>query len=284
LLVDQNTKVDKQLGLLSAQNAKIDQQTAVADAQKRGAYLTEMFSILEEVAKARTPGGVPEHLIMRIAILTSSAAPYVYLDFGGDQVGDEPRRIPRALSPERGQLVVAFARIGMPLQTLVKGGARFEQSDLRGADLKGADLSSVNWSGSDFSFATLDHTKLESADPTNVVIKKAVLLSVDFTRALLARTVIENSTFSDPQFDEASFIGVTIKGGRFHGGQFVEAIYEKLSFENVSLTGALPAGLPWSQEIQDSVARRGNRPAILSSTFARLATSPYDRRKPVPRN
>ena len=51
LLTDQNTKIDNQLKLLSDQNTKIDQQTAVADAQKRGAFVTEMFSILQEVAK-----------------------------------------------------------------------------------------------------------------------------------------------------------------------------------------------------------------------------------------
>lgn len=51
LLADQNEKIDKQLLLLTDQNAKIDQQTAVADAQKRSAFVTELFSIVQEVPK-----------------------------------------------------------------------------------------------------------------------------------------------------------------------------------------------------------------------------------------
>src|SRR5258707_12510801 len=132
----------------------------VDDAQKRGAFASEMFSILQEVAKAdRTEGRISKELMTRISVLTSSAAPYVYLDFGGVAKGSLPTRIRRPLSPERGQIIVALTRMKVNLSLLAAAGARFDGSDLRRVDLKHADLSRIDLTSSDFSFANLDGTK-----------------------------------------------------------------------------------------------------------------------------
>jgi hypothetical protein len=113
LLDDQNGMLVRQLDLLKDQNTKIDQQTMVADTQKRSAFVTELFSIVQEVAKLeRSPASrLPVEIAARIIVLTSSAAPYVYLDFRSDTADGSPKRIPKPLSPERGQILAALARM-----------------------------------------------------------------------------------------------------------------------------------------------------------------------------
>ena len=135
--------------LLGDQNRKIDQQTMVADAQKRGAYLTEMFSIVQEVARQTTEkSAITPELTTRIVVLTTSAVPYYYLDFeGAKEVDDGPKRIRRAFSPERGQIVAALARTKVKISALVDAGARFESADLRRADLDHVDFSSADLTG-----------------------------------------------------------------------------------------------------------------------------------------
>jgi hypothetical protein len=287
LLIDQNTKVDKQLELLTAQNAKIDQQTGVADAQKRNAFVTEMFSILSEVAKAdRAAGEIPKELSARIAVLTSSAVPYIYLDFFGDHAGSAPRRIPRALSPERGQLVVALARMKVKLRPLVEAGANFEYSDLRGADLTGADLSGIMMDGSDLSSAKLILARLVNTGLRKAIIKDVNANSAKFNNALFSDgDVIENTDCSFATFDGSQLVGVTIKGGNLAYSSFVSLERGGLSLENVELrrAAALPKGLPRPQEMQDSfnaskeVGTAINlKPFILSYTFPKTRPTPRD--------
>jgi hypothetical protein len=102
LAVKQTDMIVQQLDLLKDQNRKIDQQTMVADAQKRGAFATELFAIVQEVAK-RSAGGeaLPSEIVARIVVLTSSASPYMYLDFQSESEEGSPKRIAKPLSPER---------------------------------------------------------------------------------------------------------------------------------------------------------------------------------------
>jgi hypothetical protein len=69
LLTQQNEKIDDQLRLSARQtsltrdqNRKIDQQTMVADAQKRGAFATELFAIVQDLANMKqTAEGLRHH-------------------------------------------------------------------------------------------------------------------------------------------------------------------------------------------------------------------------------
>jgi hypothetical protein len=260
LLTDQNKKIDKQLDLMVTQNAKIDQQTMVADAQKRGAFATEMFSILQEVAKSdRADGIISTELMTRIVVLTSSAVPYVYLDLQGDPEGDgAPRRIPKALSPERGQLIVALARMKVKLSLLQKAGARFESADLRGADLSAADLSETSWEGCDFSGANLVEARFVDADLSNgVILNNVNAIKADFSEAMFDGRIV-NSTFRLADFRRAVFLDVVIRDGEISLARFDGATFVKFALENVSIgVGSdLPEGLPWPQSVRDSLPEK----------------------------
>jgi len=109
---------------------------------KRGAFATELFSIVQELAsmkqtaegqrRKQTPGMLPNDLVARIVVLTSSAVPYVYLDFESGEADAAPKRIPKPLSPERGQMIAALARMKVDISALHQAGARFEGGFARG--------------------------------------------------------------------------------------------------------------------------------------------------------
>jgi hypothetical protein len=270
LLRDQNAMIGSQLELLTEQNNKIDQQTRVSDAQKRSAFATEMFAILKDVAeRVDEDGRVSDVLAMRIAVLTTSAVPYVYLDFGGDY-GRPPTPIARPLSPERGQLLVALARMKVKLSTLVNAGARFDHSDLRGADLRRADLSSLELDDSDLSFAKLDGAQLKKAQLHNVVIKKAVFTNTDFTAAKVSNVEFVDSHFAIAVFDYAQFANVKFIGGAITSASFADIKHRGLAIEAVALGGErnLPKGLPWPQEIVDAFAGKGDTLMVISHEFS----------------
>ncbi|SFL71820.1 Pentapeptide repeat-containing protein [Bradyrhizobium sp. NFR13] len=252
LLKDQNVKIDKQLDLLSNQNRKIDQQTAVADAQKRSAFVTEMFSILQEVAKTVGPDGtIGRELATRIAVLSTSAVPYIYLDFSGTDEGIDPKRIARPLSPERGQLVVALARMGVKFEPLMSAGAVFDSSDLRGVSLLGADLSRISLENSDLSSANLNNSRFFSANLRGATIRDVRALSANFDYAAIVDSVIENSNFGSATFKKALVQNLRIRGGKFERTNFVDCFLGlELSFENVGVEAGLPSGLDWPDEVR----------------------------------
>jgi uncharacterized protein YjbI with pentapeptide repeats len=252
LLADQNTKIDKQLELLTSQNSKIDQQTSVADAQKRGAFVTEMFSILQEVAKTVGPDGkVSKDLAARIAVLSASAVPYVYLDFSASDAGYNPKRIARPLSPERGQLVVALARMGVRFWPLQGAGAVFDSSDLRGVSLVNANMSGINLRDSDLSSSNLTASSFVWANLSGATIKNVAARDVDFNNASITDSLIENSDFGSTTFKGALVRNVNIRGGSFARSNFIDCFFElEVSFENVNVQTGLPSGLDWPDEVR----------------------------------
>jgi hypothetical protein len=278
LLTDQNEKIDKQLLLLTDQNAKIDQQTAVADAQKRSAFVTELFSIVQEVSKEigrtdRADGSLSKELVSRIAVLTSSAVPYRYQLHYRD---DRDRGSPVALSPERGQLVVALTRLKISLAPLIEAGANFTYSDLRGFQLSDVDLSSANLEGCDFSFSEIQRAKFLKTRLDAAVMFQLFTVQADFSGARFGRTKIEGSTFLSSSFDRANFDSVTFKNSQLDRSSFVDSAHSNLAFENVSVNSAadLPQGIPWSPVVkEDHAAAKGRffsaeRPKPVNFSFS----------------
>lgn len=255
LLTEQNDKIERQLELLLIQNDKIDQQTMVADSQKRGAFATEMFSILQEVAKAdRSDGKISSELTTRVAVLTSSAAPYVYLDFQSDNKG-KPERIRRPLSPERGQIMVALARMKVNLSLLAKAGAHFERADLRGADLTDVDLTRVNLTSCDFSGATVQNGKFTGAVLAEAVLDRVDASNADFSKAVFLGSSTVGAKFTFADFSEAALFSVSFKDADLGHAKFVGASFNRLGFEGakISLGSDLPTGLPWPRSLKEGL-------------------------------
>ncbi|MCG6203285.1 pentapeptide repeat-containing protein [Rhodopseudomonas sp. HC1] len=252
LLKDQNTKIDEQLTLLKTQNGKIDQQTAVADSQKRGAFVTEMFSILQEVAKTAGQDGIlPKELMSRIAVLSTSSVPYIYLDFLGAHGAIEPKPIPRPLSPERGQLVVALARMSVKFEPLMHAGAIFTYSDLRGVNLLHANMAGIDLQNSDLSSANLNNTDFFAANLSGAILTNVAASYANFDHASITNTIIEDSNFRSATFRNALLQNVDIKRGAFGFSDFRDCrLSLTISFENVDTEGRLPLGINWPVQIQ----------------------------------
>jgi hypothetical protein len=249
LLLSQNS-------LLREQNKKIDLQTAVTDAQKRGAFASELFAIVQDVAKleGQQRRTLPEPLMARILVLMSSAKPYLFLEFPSSGA---PQRIRRPLSPERGQMLTALARLNVNLSTLITAGVEFDGADLRQADLQGVDLSKANLSGSNLSGANLRGAKLVGAQLINVEFDKVHADSANFSEAALINTYIREAHLRSAIFDRATLSWVVIENTWLDYATFNDTRMLSVKFARAGiLKSDLPAGLPWPKSIVDSFARR----------------------------
>lgn len=273
LLAQQNKKIDdqvrlsiKQTGLIRDQNRKIDQQTMVADAQKRGAFATELFAIVQELAKLKqtaegkrrkqTAGLLPRDLVARIVVLTSSAVPYVYLDFESGNIDASPKRISKPLSPERGLIIAALARMKVDLPALHRAGARFDRADLRGVELDEPNFSTLRLGGSDFTGAKLFKPIFDSADLSEATFSKTEVPGGSFNGTLFYRMTIRESNFDDAKFERVMFNDVTFSGGSIQNAKFVGVITSDLEFVDVSIgkdESDFPKGLDWPKSTQQAL-------------------------------
>jgi hypothetical protein len=146
---------------------------------------------------------------------------------------------------------LALARMNVDLAPLIKAGAIFEYSDLRGFDLSGANFSSARLSGSDFSGADIASAKFKATQLDNATFLRVRGAKADFSDADLAWVSIKESFFALANFTGAKLSHVSIVGGDFTGSLFDQAEYDKLSFVDVACL-ELPSGLPWPESIQSS--------------------------------
>ncbi|MGX9425254.1 MULTISPECIES: pentapeptide repeat-containing protein [Bradyrhizobium] len=259
LLFSQNTLLREQTGLLKQQNEKIDQQTMVADAQKRGAFATELFSIVQEVAKlpkSEEQAGLPKDLLARIIVLTSSATPYAYLDFKNDAVGGTPKQISKPLSPERGLIIAALIRMKVNLPSLHDSGAIFAQADLRGADLRNVNLSEIDFRGSDFTGATVSGANFKNANLSGVELSNVEARDTSFIEATIRSSVIKNGDFLGAKFIDTKLRDLKFEGGSIEAASFEKANLDSTEFVNVSVgrrTDNFPSGLDWPKSVQDQL-------------------------------
>jgi hypothetical protein len=242
LLRDQNKKIDEQVKLLTQQND-------IADAQKRGAFVTEMFSILQEVAKFDRKGELPKELVSRIIVLTTSAVPYRYQSRA--QVGKDPTNV--VLSPERGQLLLALARMKVNLSSLMVAGTQFDYSDLRALDLEGIDLSETKCRSCDFSFSSMSEARLVRADLWGSSFEKTNLNKANFDGATLAAIFFKECSLIFTNFNNAFFLSSGFYKGQMSNASFEGALYkEGLEFDDVIIRrfgASLPEGLRWPSKI-----------------------------------
>lgn len=154
LLMNQNK-------LLENQNNLIKRQLSLEEASRRSALVVLMSNILDKVDREIENQlrdtlrhqwdkfTISPSLIGQIAALSHSFKPYYFMD--GDTL------IPRALSPERGQLLITLTSIPLNDLTLLEiySSSNFKEADLQGAILEGANLVGANLEGANFEGANL---------------------------------------------------------------------------------------------------------------------------------
>lgn len=247
LLNYQNTRSDKQISLMDYQNTLLDNQNYrlnlqnnLIEAERRGALVILMGNILDQIdAEIQSEKedklkkglkinldtikyNLSDPLIGRIVGLSQGFLPYRYLE--GDTL------TPRAVSPERGQLLLALINSGLNSVTLEKiyESAKFEFAYFNDANLKGAFLKEINLNGADLrnanlaeanlwgaylmdanlSRATLEGTDLRGAILTNANLGGALLLRTDLSFAYLLRDYHTMSEVAGVNFEGAELVGV----------------------------------------------------------------------------
>lgn len=295
--------------LLQIQNAKIDVQNHLAEAQRRSSLMFELTSILDQLAELKASGDgfvAPDPVLEgRIRALSASLRPYQYLAVRGvtDPVADPPDPstpttggvlarlwgfvwpddsgpvlMNRALSPERGQLLVTLvsARVRVDYSTIDLSGADAPRAQLVDSSIEGAILVGSNLRGADLTNAKLNMVNLEAAD-----LREADLSGVqihggreghleagaicDFTGALLGKAKFVGAEISRVSRDElatglsgprktlmqsgvryvADFAGADLSGVDFRGANLHGAILSQEQLDRACVDDAtiLPDGL-----------------------------------------
>ncbi|MBR1171804.1 pentapeptide repeat-containing protein [Bradyrhizobium liaoningense] len=216
LLLTQNTLLRGQTELLREQNEKLDQQTFTAEAQRRASLTAALFDALRDVASEKPRedrGKISEGLTARLAALSRSAQPYLFVQTDRQFIGGKfkyfPRLIKRPLSPERGQLLIGLVTAGVDLQALDEAGLSFAGADLRKAALPSANLSGLDFEGADFSEADLRKTSFVNADVSSAQFDHADARDADFTKARIDSTNFTSATLSYAKFIQATMTDVT---------------------------------------------------------------------------
>lgn len=229
--IDQQTlllEAQRRAGLVSEFTAVIEQ------IEKERAQFENKRVANRERDTSFKPGAVFQlsaPTVGRIVALSRSYRPYLYLEIAGeaDEVltadlksdpdvvedvpvwllainhalglnlqpeGERPKMTKIALSPERGQLLIALVSGNVDLAQISNQFADFSRSDLRKAILSSADLSQFNLTRSSFIASDLLSANLSGAFLAGAQFSRACLSSVNFDGAL-----IQGAMFDDAKLD-----------------------------------------------------------------------------------
>lgn len=188
------------------QNKRILEMTEVAESSRKSNLAFLMSSVLEDVrneVKNHPNRVLSDSTIAKLAVLTNSIfMPYRY--FEGDSLSD------KALSPERGQLLLALLSMNMDSNSFVKMklGISFSAADMRRADLRGADFSNMDLKGADLknanlSGANLRGTDLRDADLNGADLRGANLNKADLRRADLGWAILNGAVLTSANLNGA---------------------------------------------------------------------------------
>lgn len=210
LLLSQNDLIRQQLKLLEEQNDRLNQATITTDAQRRAALTSELFAIMTEVAKERAesdaePLLLSDPLAMRIAVLTRSANPYIYIDFKNRGADGRFSLIERPLSPERGQVIVALARARITFAQLHNFGAVFENSDLRDADLSDAQIVGLELIESNLTGAILRGASIRKSRIFNSVLTGISAEKIVFSDSIVSSSNVSNANLEGARIERTAF-------------------------------------------------------------------------------
>ncbi len=246
----QAKRLEDQNMLFEAQNEKIENQLHLAEAARRSALIIELSTVIGLITSQAKPADgsyiavaeLGQPLIARIVALSRSLRPYRYIDYSSslsqaanDAEVYEPVRLrDRALSPERGQLLVALLNVEISnYLVFARSAPDFSSSDLENVEFHPglAKLSELTLSGSSFKNATINSISFEAS----------TLIGVDFSGASLA-----GSSFSIEEVENdiiAPKRRVDVTGSIFYGADlsdvmFNQAILTRSDFRHSLISGA----------------------------------------------
>lgn len=182
---------------------------------------------VDEELSARADKSLTQETINRIADLSNALVPYSY--------SEKDSLKGYTMSPERGQLLLALAKLDMDSISFqkIKAQTTFSGADLRGADLVGVDLSGVDLSfsvlnGADFTGANLQNCNLKYA-----TFRATILNEVDLRGANLNRANAQWAEINKAKFSKAFLNGID-----FSYAKLRESDLSNIKFRFGSLKGA----------------------------------------------
>lgn len=232
--------------LLSQQNARIDVQNQLAEAARRSALIVELTSINERIdayrARAADEVTLPKSLVGRIVALSKSLRPYQYISYQSDDLSSfgspfagSPRAaeagqvqlVERALSPERGQLLLTLASANIRnFGDLITEGIDFRYADLRGVTLRAVKLINAELQYSDFRGANFYATQFSSSDLTSARFDGASLIGVNFGAVAGGATRLDQASFRGARLNRANFLGASLTKADFSNSLLLQAKFE----------------------------------------------------------
>lgn len=229
----------KQNKLIEYQNKKIDVQTGLLEADRRGALIFLMSNVMDkldsELKEDWNSDGVrnisPE-LIGRIAALSYSFKPYRFLS--------SDTLISKALSPERGQLLLALSNMQIDticaLEILEK--CTFKKAYMAGINLNDANLKGVDLRGADLSGAYLIEADLTGASLTGGDFCESQMEGAFLNGAFLNDANLSNANLSNAFLNDAVFGGADLSGVYLSDANLIEAIMGEVNLKNAFMNDA----------------------------------------------
>jgi uncharacterized protein YjbI with pentapeptide repeats len=246
LLMNQNE-------LLNNQNTLIERQMNLEEANRRSTLVVLMSNIMDKVdreiaeqqierkltrsARDTAYYSLSQSLIGQIAALSHSFKPYRYMN--------EDTLILKALSPERGQLLITLSRLPLDTNTLYKiyEKSTFVQAELIGAMLGSANLSWADLVEADLRGAHLIRANLVEANLRGANLSGATLIGADLRRADLSRAdffwaELRGANLSRAYLVEADLRGANLSGANLIGAYLRRADLSGADFFKADLSGA----------------------------------------------
>jgi uncharacterized protein YjbI with pentapeptide repeats len=213
------------------QNRRIAEQTEVIESIRKSNMALLVSNLLDDVndeLESSTNRTLSDGTVARIAALSLALRPYRYMV--GRRLSEQP------LSPERGQLLMALARMEMDtasfallLKRVSFAHADLGRADLSGLNLRTVDLRSAHLVDADLTKAILDSANLADVNMNGADLRQSSLKAAHLERADLSWTDLRSASFALSNMD-----GVTLEGARAQRSDLAEA-----SIRYARLNGAL---------------------------------------------
>ena len=195
-LYKQTDYIKNQNKLIENQNYSIQQQTFLIESGRRSSQVFIMGDVLSDVNKelndeTNTKRILSNTLVGRIISLSRAMKPYKFLE--GDSL------IKKALSPERGQLLISLLESGVDsifFRERILSRCDFSSSDLTNSNLSYRDLTGINLKNSDFRGSIFKETVFEESFLTNTNFSKTKLEMTSFINSNLEGANFINTDLS----------------------------------------------------------------------------------------
>lgn len=211
-------EIKKKDDLIAEQTAQIKN----LQAQNLMSAMNELLEELEEEVQQTPERIVSDQMVARIAALSFSMKPYKSLE--GDSVSE------KVYSPERGQLLIALARMNIDSSSFENIKA---QSDFSGADLRRSDFAGMDLKGLKAKRAIFDEAKLEGTN-----FSKADLEASSFWAAYMNHAVFDSANLKWCNLSWADMNFASMKHCDFFGSDFASAKLQEADLSYASLKRA----------------------------------------------